>query len=174
MIVALSVTACKKKPSENPIDDLPPITQEGKNTFGCLINGKLFLPGKKVGGLANILSCNYGHDPVFNYSFHLSAYNDRTQPYRSVYFNSKNKPLSVGEHDLGSTDIDSEISVQYVEWPYGKDAKTYKIDPAEKGKLKITKLDLANRIITGIFSFNATNQFGEKVEVREGRFDMHH
>jgi hypothetical protein len=35
------------KPANKP-ETLPPITQEGKNTFGCYINGNLFLPRKST------------------------------------------------------------------------------------------------------------------------------
>lgn len=40
------------------------------------------------------------------------------------------------------------------------------------GVLKITKLDTQQKIISGTFWFDAVNAAGEKVEVREGRFDM--
>ena len=30
-------------------DELPPITMEGRNTFGCLVNGELFLPNGPLG-----------------------------------------------------------------------------------------------------------------------------
>ncbi len=30
-------------------DQLPPITETGANTFGCLINGKVFIPKDKTG-----------------------------------------------------------------------------------------------------------------------------
>ena len=40
------------------------------------------------------------------------------------------------------------------------------------GELKITKLDTQQRIISGTFWYDAINSDGEKVEIREGRFDM--
>ncbi len=40
------------------------------------------------------------------------------------------------------------------------------------GELRITKLDHQKRIVAGTFWFDAVNSAGEKVEVREGRFDM--
>ena len=43
-----------------------------------------------------------------------------------------------------------------------------------KGELKITKFDELNRIVSGTFWFDATNSDGEKVQVREGRFDMNY
>ena len=40
------------------------------------------------------------------------------------------------------------------------------------GKLIITKLDFENQIVSGIFWFDLENPFtGERVEIREGRFD---
>lgn len=40
----LTASGCKKnKLSE--LDKLPPATQTGANTFGCLVNGKAYLPG---------------------------------------------------------------------------------------------------------------------------------
>ena len=39
------------------------------------------------------------------------------------------------------------------------------------GELKITKFDEINKIASGTFWFDAENDKGEKVEVRDGRFD---
>jgi hypothetical protein len=41
----LTASKCKKDPVSNPIDQLPPATQTGANTFGCLVNGQAFTPG---------------------------------------------------------------------------------------------------------------------------------
>jgi len=40
------ITSCDKDDDQNPLDKLPPITQNGAQTFGCLINGKPFIPPK--------------------------------------------------------------------------------------------------------------------------------
>jgi hypothetical protein len=42
------------------------------------------------------------------------------------------------------------------------------------GELKITKLDSQQNIISGTFWYDAVNVNNEKVQVREGRFDMHY
>lgn len=45
LIVGLIIiTSSDKDDDQSPIDKLPPITQNGAQTFGCLINGKLFMP----------------------------------------------------------------------------------------------------------------------------------
>ncbi|WP_397337511.1 DUF6252 family protein [Paenimyroides tangerinum] len=43
-----------------------------------------------------------------------------------------------------------------------------------KGEFTITKLDLQKQIISGTFWFDVKDpKTGEKIEVREGRFDTH-
>nr|WP_315258202.1 hypothetical protein [uncultured Flavobacterium sp.] len=47
LTIALTLSCCDKdddKP-KNPIDQLPPATQIGANTFGCLLDGEVFKPG---------------------------------------------------------------------------------------------------------------------------------
>lgn len=41
---------CKDDPTPaTPTDQLPPVTQTGAGTFGCLLNGQAFLPSGNVG-----------------------------------------------------------------------------------------------------------------------------
>jgi hypothetical protein len=51
-------SSCQKEKLKNPTDELPPETQTGANTFGCLVNGQVFKPGgaQLSGGS---LQCNY-------------------------------------------------------------------------------------------------------------------
>ncbi len=42
------------------------------------------------------------------------------------------------------------------------------------GELTIKRNDLSNSIISGTFWFNAINEEGEIVEIREGRFDCNY
>ena len=72
--ISLTASECKKHKTGNPADQLPPETQTGKNTFGYLINGEVFLP--KGPSLGPILQCAYQYLNT-NYSkgyfFQLSA-----------------------------------------------------------------------------------------------------
>ena len=40
-------SSCKKDKLVNEIDKLPPATQTGANTFGCLVNGKAWIAQNK-------------------------------------------------------------------------------------------------------------------------------
>ena len=65
----LQFSGCGLLPT--PKEELPPITQEGKNTFGCLVNGKVWLP-KGYDGTSNL---DLSNDPGFNSgTFDLRTY----------------------------------------------------------------------------------------------------
>ncbi|MGC8751867.1 hypothetical protein [Hydrotalea sp.] len=43
-IILTGYSSCRKK-TVDPVDQLPPETQNGANTFGCLVNAQVFKPG---------------------------------------------------------------------------------------------------------------------------------
>ncbi|MFD2786908.1 hypothetical protein [Hymenobacter rubripertinctus] len=58
----LGLSQCKKK-DPDPLSQLPPATQTGANTFGCLIDGKAWTPKGRVGLGDNLY---FEYDPTFN------------------------------------------------------------------------------------------------------------
>ena len=50
-ILLAFIIQCKKS---SPSQELPPITQDGKNTFGCKVNGQVWIPN---------IECNFFTDP---------------------------------------------------------------------------------------------------------------
>src|ERR1700733_2066445 len=55
-------TQCKK--SAPPPNILPPMTQEGKNTFGCKINGEVWIPYYQCGLINFLTKCEELHTNV--------------------------------------------------------------------------------------------------------------
>ncbi len=58
LVTMLTLTACNNDDDNtptNPIDQLPPATQTGENTFGALLDGEPFIPS----GGTNPLDCVY-------------------------------------------------------------------------------------------------------------------
>ena len=152
------------------IDKLPPATQTGANTAGCLVNGVAFLPkGYLVTGN---LVCNYidGKDFVLAINENI---NDRI---RSIIVTSSNTEL---HNNLGITfplnimQNNSKYGEYYI---YNTDFTQihYTTTSTINGELKITYHNFNNAIISGTFWFDAINSNGEIVKVREGRFDMHY
>ena len=166
--IILLVVSCKKKESGNPKDDLPPITHTGANTFGCLVDGKLFKPKKKIGSLSVILQCNYQY---FKEQHHfLLAARNAIDNY-SVAFGMLGTPIAgdtvihysypgSGEMAAGCGKlIDSRPEFQ-----------TFSNSP---GEFRIEYFDSFKQIISGTFWFDAVDTAtGKVVQVRDGRFDV--
>ena len=79
--------ACKKdEPFIAPIDQLPPATQEGANTSGCLVDGEAFIELRNR-------SCQYVNQR--NFSFGIS--NEVNGKHYHVLISMKNTELDVGK-----------------------------------------------------------------------------
>lgn len=75
-LLCLLLTPSCKKDKVPPLEQLPAATQEDKNTFGCLVNGKAFTPQSR--GLFNgsPTQCYYQYMKD-TYYFHVSASNEK-------------------------------------------------------------------------------------------------
>jgi hypothetical protein len=164
IVVFFAVNACQK-------EKLPRSTQEGKNTFGCKVNGKNWVP--KGGGPFSGINPTYGG---FWYGFnqiYVEAY-DKDETIQ-IYLRNM---FSTGEYSLNFNTIpqpDNLYPDNYALYSKGKgpSANTYITTSEHTGKVFITKRDTVNSIISGSFHFNAVNKrTGEVIKVTEGRFDI--
>lgn len=162
---------CKKNKSENPIDQLPPETQTGARTFGCLIDGHAFTPsGSTLTGTP--LTCAY---QLVNNGYYLGLMaNTRISNglIRSIGLFTDSVEIQEGViYQLGKR-INGSTSAMYFKELSSSEYEQYQTDGIiYKGELHIKKLDVFNHILAGTFWFDATVN-GKKVEVREGRFDL--
>lgn len=159
---------CKKE--ETGIEALPPATQEGKNTFGCLVNGEAFTPkGSNLGG--PILSSFYqfiNRPSGTGFYFNISASNKQSELIKGISLNAENTIIAEGnKYILKGDKVFSSFSILKLD-------KTDKFSTTDlfRGELYISKFDESKQIVSGTFWFDALNEKGEKVEVREGRFDV--
>lgn len=165
---------CKK--DKSPEEQLPPETQTGAGTFGCLVNGNIFKPkGDPFGG--PILSASYQYlntSSSSGYFFSVSARNTTTAATKGISINTDSLPIQQGQTIVlkkfgkkgaasGQFSIFDNNTLSFNE---------YLTTALVTGELKIAKLDSINRIVSGTFWFDAVNSTGEKVQVRNGRFDM--
>ena len=47
LMIPLLATNCEDDPPLSPLEQLPPATQTGEYTFGCLVNGEAFVPDNR-------------------------------------------------------------------------------------------------------------------------------
>jgi len=167
--VLLLFNCCNKKDDEpiNPIDQLPPATQTGANTAGCLVDGKAFLPkGFIAGGNLNL----FYNDGL---NFGLSIGEKINGTLKNINVTSLNQNLMVGEiYSLQTFEENSKYGLFSIDVFAPPSPDFYQTTSTITGELIITYHDFDNAILSGTFWFDAINSKGEIVEVREGRFDM--
>ena len=144
-ILCLTGMKCKKTILE-PKQELPAETMEGKRTFGCLVNGNIWLfrdkfpySGLTTGIQFEILNLSAirGNDAIL------------------IGVRNMNK---TGDYSL--TKEDNEFTFDNIKYT------------CAEGLITITKYDKVNKIISGRFWFKGKNENGETVNIENGRFDV--
>ena len=174
LLICLTTSNCKKhKTIVDPVSQLPPETQVGANTFGCLVDGKVFVP--KGGGVTPILTCYYQYiyypSPV-GYVFQVAANNkSETSVLKSIYILCD----SIRLEERGVYKLQNEGGGRSV-GNYSNYTISALIDYFTylpfSGELTLKKFDEINQIASGTFWFNAVSSNGDTVHVTDGRFDM--
>ena len=97
--------------------------------------------------------------------FSLIAINKKTN--KAIGINISGMEINQGEtYDLR---YDDEISKLVI---YDSGFSIYETGYSHTGEITFFKFDDINGIVSGTFWFDAINEEGEVVEIREGRFDM--
>ena len=183
----LLLASCSK--DNNTVDDqLPPITQTGANTAGCIINGKVLIPkngSQAIGGSPNYgINFNAGNNfwPNKDDYWQLEIANKRDSNSTGVILYIRN--MSGGNGDYIVDQSNGEL---YIDGPNNnqiiagikKDVinKTYYSSP-NSGIIKITRSDLGTGVSLYSGVFNATlynkNDPSEKIQITDGRFDFNY
>ncbi|TCC86617.1 hypothetical protein EZ428_23185 [Pedobacter frigiditerrae] len=146
---AILPISCKKKTIGALEPALPAETQTGARTFGCLVNGEIWIPT----GISMI--------PAITTSIQFDILSLKTNKgVEAVNFSVTNMQ-TVGSYDL----ITNSNFVRYI-----YDTNIYK---CTDGTLVITKYDKINRIISGHFFFvGKDSATGKTIKITEGRFDV--
>lgn len=160
--LVLSSSRCKKQNTE---PQLPPETTTGAMTFGCKVNGKVFVPKGSIDGPGIISQYLFlGNGPGGGWWLNLSAV-DRYGA-KGIYF--RTDTLLLLENNVYS--FKREKGYPSAEFAMG--LADYFMGNSDTGKMIVTRHDLNQRILSGRFSFTATNNNGEKINITEGRFDV--
>jgi hypothetical protein len=175
LICLILTTSMKCKKDETGIEALPPTTQEGKNTFGCLVNGEAFTPkGSNLGGPVLSSYYQYLNSPTAQgYFFNVSADMEEDNISKSISIGANNVIIKQGsKYQLKNYPNVDEVYARLIIISNSGSINQYETINIYKGELLISKFDETKQIVSGTFWFDAVNKNGEKVEVREGRFDV--
>ena len=164
---------------------LPPTTQTGNNTIGCLVDSMVCIPSTFSVFYFNDIEDFYFNesDGILSLSFWLQA--------RDIDYNCGTYDMQVSlsaENIISCGSYRNFVGVTTIKSSRSGDDKTYVyLDElnAMKGNLVITKLDKANKIISGKFDFEAYYKpggyfapyytgeidFSQRTSISSGRFD---
>ena len=165
LLTLLALAQCKKKADPDPVDQLPPATQTGANTFGCLVNGQAWTP-KGSDGTSNY---TVYYDPSYRKgTINIAAYryNSSSSPREDIVLFSDslrtvgNYPLTVPNHQ------EALFSGTNAQCEFYQNGPQYR-----RGVLTITRLDLQAGIVSGTFAFTLYKPGCDSVRVTQGRFD---
>ena len=172
----------QKRPTE-----LPPITTEGKNTFGCYVDGELLVPYPRKAIKDNLAGFYYSGKWGEQYHgiFEMSAAMEGNQGYESKVINLQlfKRVFDVGEYMLYNNDTlihDTANSIYHfnnaslrVKDENGRlTFDSYRVPNPYSGRMEVLRLDTLKRIIAGTFFFDAVNKEGDTIKVTDGRFDL--
>ncbi len=161
-----SLPSCSRNDKVDPIPQLPPITLEGKNTFGCKVNGEVWLPYKPLGDVFT--------GPLLSY-----YYNDK----RGLYIGAQANRISHYEWmqvnaicpDTGTFQIIIN-STENIVFTTNKSGTYYNYELSDSNSfnlIRILKLDTLKFVIAGTFQFTAYDPIKkDSVYITEGRFDI--
>ena len=168
-ITLFTFNQCKKNKNKDE-PKLPPETIVGAMTFGCKVNGEVFVP-QDGGGRPGLFAqyANLGSGLGGGWFLSINVTDNKTQNSKNITINTDSLLVQSGTYILKKVKGNSFCT--YFDFPNGS-LNIYEIIQPDSGELVITKHDQTQRILSGNFHFNVTNQTGVKVIITEGRFDV--
>ncbi len=161
----LMIDGCNLFPGD---PELPPLTMDGRNTFGCLVDGKLFLPKAPSGfGSGTYVSIEKIADTVG-----VTVYATNSVIHQNLNFFIYDAPtIEIGKvYDLTSDPI---FSIRYTDHFTGLSC-TYQT--VVNGSVEFLKFNISNPqsiIVSGTFNFTIySDDCTKTIKITDGRFDI--
>lgn len=173
LITLTTLLACcnkddKSTPTPTPDSQLPPATQTGANTFGCLLDGVIFKPGLTN----NSYQCYY---QLVNgeYYFNVNANYEKNGILKSLAIFTAKLAISEGQNYILKENNNGNVIGKYFVGNNNSGIiEEYYTSTINTGELKITKLDFTNNIVSGTFWYDVKDNQNVTHQIRDGRFDM--
>ena len=148
-------------------DDLPEPTQNGANTFGCLINGEPWTP-EVDGWNETAIDALFYWDNNGSASLSITAtreINSSDKQFTQVDFFSENFEIGLAMPASKNTDYHNGLNEGNCRW--------IEIDTSLHSEIIVTHVDKDNQTISGTFSYTCREDECDKtIEITEGRFDV--
>lgn len=169
-------SACKKSTLPST---LPPVTEAGNNTFGCKVNGQVWVPYFRcIDLVAGATELTYNISPInTDSSLPLSIWLDAGNHIDGESFFSFRQNFSLSDHIYGPGNIIDSLLIDFNSGsaPTYSNFQIYQVSNTPR-YFQISKLDTINKIISGTFAFTLYTKVGvntlDSVVISDGRFDL--
>lgn len=160
LLILLALFSCKKE-NPNP-EKLPPATQQGKNTFGCYINGEVWVPYAPTLFDRKITPVFGDWIRVETQRFENSDGSDKQEIVISF------KPEASNEEKTYFFENGNASALFFSKTP----DCDYFIENNLEGSITITKYDLQEKVLAGTFEFTLDKENCTTLHFTDGRFDI--
>jgi hypothetical protein len=165
-LLLLFLASCEGCKTDEPkpkteLEKLPPATQVGKNTFGCLVNGKAWVPATSIDagatyqlGILSVSGAVYGPSQYLSMAV--------LEKYYGGFLTTTTYPLNKFPDSFA--DAAFQIS--------GNSGCQYEPQNCLSGQMTLTKIDKIKYIISGVFEFTTVTDGCDTLKITNGRFDL--
>ncbi|MDX9845883.1 MAG: hypothetical protein RBT74_02780 [Tenuifilaceae bacterium] len=157
LLLALCLTGCEKNNPFAPGTELPPETTTGANTFGCLVNGKVW----RNGGYFNPAE-SLNMPEMSEARLQIAAIRKVSDTLSGIGIYIFNSHIRTGLYLCDSLNINIKFSNGAICW----------YEYAQQGSIEITRYDIEEGIVSGRFNAILKMDNCEDIEITEGRFDL--
>lgn len=154
LMLSLFLVSCND--DDMTIVQLPPITSEGLNTFGCLVNGEPW-----VAQVNNNIDDKL--DVIFN------PFTDELQFHADLITSNQDEFIVFAVDNVNNSGIYNLLGIGDIFLDF-KNSKSYELDTTKVRTLKLDKFDTTEKIVSGTFEFTVFRQT-DTLKITEGRFD---
>lgn len=172
--LALTASSCKK---DAPEAGLPPATQEGRNTGGCLINGERFVATGWGGSLLSNpippLFGGFSFDSVYRVELN-GQYRGQNATVMLFLKARKSGTYQLNQNTQYYPQGDPLVLVHHATFDVADSkGEVYVTNARNTGQVILTRADKPASIGAGTFEFTAASPFDPKktVTITSGRFD---
>jgi len=179
-LIFFVISSCTK----DGMDPLPEATQIGANSFGCKVNGKVWIPNGSHSLFVSIPALSAGmyqsYQGVKHFSIDArkdpSTLNTEEDSYDDLSIDII-LPFSTGQAIIDkncfSCELYCPLSSMRLKVQGIYNGACYMTDSLHPGRINFTRVDSVNRIYSGTFEFTAIDKrSGKTISATDGRFDV--
>lgn len=162
LLAIICLAGCKK---EDTSPQLPAVTHKGANTFGCKIDGEVFVTSGKSyrGSLTGVAAI-----PYISTAWYIEGRNG--SKHITLQFDYNSHPIVPGTFTMAGIYPYIGYYFYYPDGTVPTGSTEYDTDSAHTGTVTVT--DYTTTYASGTFAFDAINGDGKVVHITEGRFDI--